>query len=58
MGNYCTANGGVIGGNKGINDNIPTIGDFVSLQIGCKVYGKLSIGDNVILLQIQLFKKM
>ncbi len=48
MGNYCSANGGVIVGNKDSNDNIPTIGDFVSLQIGCKVYGKLTIGDNVI----------
>ncbi|MDB4192163.1 hypothetical protein N9757_00995 [Flavobacteriaceae bacterium] len=48
MGNYCSANGGVIVGNKDNNENIPTIGDYVSLQIGCKVYGKVTLGDNVI----------
>ena len=48
MGNYCLANGGVVVGNKDSDDNIPTIGDFVSLQIGCKVYGKINVGDNVI----------
>lgn len=49
MGNYCSANGGVIVGNKGSNDNVATIGNFVILSIGCKVYGKITIGDHVII---------
>lgn len=48
MGNYCCANGGVIVGNKGSDDNIATIGNYVTLSIGCKVYGKITIGDHVI----------
>jgi len=49
MGNYCSANGGVIVGNKGSDDNIATIGNYVTLSIGCKVYGKITIGDHVII---------
>jgi serine O-acetyltransferase len=49
IGNYCSANGGVIVGNKGSNDNIATIGNYVKLSIGCKVYDKITIGDHIIL---------
>lgn len=49
MGNYCSANSGVIVGNNGSQKNIATIGDYVILSIGCKVYGKITIGDNVII---------
>jgi len=48
MGNYCSANGGVIVGNKDSNDNIPSIGNNVKLSVGSKVYGKITIGDHVI----------
>ena len=48
MGNYCCANGGVIVGNKGSQENIPIIGDHVTLSVGCKVYGKITIGNHVI----------
>lgn len=48
MGNYCCAIGGVIVGNKGSDENMATIGNYVTLFIGCKVYGKITIGDHVI----------
>jgi serine O-acetyltransferase len=35
-------------GNKGNNDNVPTIGNNVTLSPGCKVIGKVTLGDNVI----------
>jgi serine O-acetyltransferase len=49
MGNYCSANGGVVVGNKGNQDNRATIGDYVKLSIGVKVYGKITIGNHVII---------
>ena len=48
VGNYCSANSGVIVGNKNGQDNRAEIGNYVSLNVGCKVVGKISIGDNVI----------
>lgn len=47
IGNYCTANSGVIVGtnNKG---GMATIGNNVDLSVGCKVIGGVTIGDNVI----------
>lgn len=48
MGNYCSANVGVVvGNNQGWSDR-PVIGDNVKLTIGCKVYGAITIGNNVI----------
>lgn len=46
IGNYCSANAGVIVGNNGGQDRIARIGDNVSLTIGCKVIGDVVIGDN------------
>lgn len=47
IGNYCSANSGVIVGNNNGQDKIATIGNHVSLTIGSKVIGKVTIGDNV-----------
>lgn len=33
-------------GNVGDDDHRPTIGNHVSLNLGCKVFGKITIGDN------------
>ena len=49
IGNYCTINSGVVVGNKGNNDMVPTIGDNVTLSVGCKVIGKIKIGNNVLI---------
>lgn len=46
VGNYCSANPGVIVGQK--DRKKPIIGDNVELCIGCKVLGGISIGDDVI----------
>ena len=50
MGDYCRIQSGVVIGNKGSNENRPTIGNHVSFGLGCKVYGKLTIGDNATIL--------
>ena len=34
-------------GNKGGDENRPIIGNHVAFGLGCKVYGKITIGDNV-----------
>lgn len=47
MGNYCSVNIGVLIGNKG-KDDLAIIGDGVDLATGCKVIGKVVIGNNVI----------
>lgn len=51
MGNHCTVNSGVVVGNKGpgLKDQIPTIGNDVNLCVGCKVIGKITIGNNVVI---------
>ena len=48
MGNYCSVNAGVVVGNKDYQKNRPTIGNNVKLNVGCKVIGKITIGNNVI----------
>ena len=48
IGNYCSANAGVVVGNNGGQDKIAIIGDNVSLTVGSKVIGKVKIGNNVI----------
>jgi serine O-acetyltransferase len=47
MGNYCSANIGVmIGNNHSLTDR-PIIGDNVSFTTGSKAYGNIRIGNNV-----------
>ncbi|MDO4959230.1 MAG: serine acetyltransferase [Prevotellaceae bacterium] len=46
LGNNCTIGFGVLCGNKGGQDELPTIGDNVKLYTGCKVIGNVTIGDN------------
>lgn len=48
IGNYCRMNGGVIVGNKDSPTAVAKIGNNVSLGAGCKVFGKITIGDNVV----------
>lgn len=48
MGNYCGANVGVVVGNNHEWNDRPVIGDHVGLTMGCKVYGGIKIGNNVI----------
>ena len=48
MGNYCRMNAGVIIGNKDKESEVATIGNNVKLSAGCKVFGKITIGDNVV----------
>ncbi|MBO4620702.1 MAG: hypothetical protein J5654_11410 [Victivallales bacterium] len=48
IGNYCGANVGVVVGNNHSSDDRPTIGDYCALTMGCKVYGKITIGNHVI----------
>ena len=47
MGNYCSANVGVVVGNNHAWNDRPVIGDNVGLTMGCKVYGGITIGNNV-----------
>ena len=47
MGDYCRVQSGVVVGNVGDNEHRPVIGNHVALGLGCKVYGKITIGDNV-----------
>ena len=49
LGTGCHANVGVVVGNKGQLDWRPTIGNNVDLCTGCKVLGKIKIGNNVII---------
>lgn len=37
-------------GNVGDDEHRPTIGDYVGFGLGCKVYGKITIGDNATIL--------
>ena len=47
VGRYCTANSGVIVGNNS-KGGMAVIGDYVSLTVGSKVIGDVTIGNNVI----------
>lgn len=48
MGNYCSANVGVVVGNNHAWNDRPIIGDNVKLSVGCKVIGGIHVGNNVI----------
>lgn len=48
MGNYCEITQGVVVGNKGGDNERAVIGNNVQLTLGCKVIGKVMIGDNVV----------
>lgn len=47
MGEWCTANTGVVVGDKG-SGNLACIGSHVKLSVGSKVIGRVVIGNNVI----------
>ena len=47
MGDYCTVNTNVVVGKKNSDDERPIIGNNVDLCVGCKVIGKVTVGDNV-----------
>ncbi|MBR5147128.1 MAG: serine acetyltransferase [Bacteroidales bacterium] len=47
MGNYCSANIGVVIGNNHSLTDRPIIGDNVSFTTGSKAYGNIYIGNNV-----------
>lgn len=48
VGNNCKINSGVVVGSKHDNTQIAEIGDNVELAVGCKVIGRIKIGNNVI----------
>ena len=50
MGDYCRVQSGVVIGNVNDEAHKPTIGNHVRFGLGCKVYGKINIGDNAIIL--------
>jgi len=47
MGTHCIVTTGVVIGNKNLTESRPIIGNNVEFAMGCKVYGKIIIGDNV-----------
>lgn len=47
VGYYCGFNAGVLIGNSGDVENIPTIGDHVAFGPGAKAFGDITIGNNV-----------
>lgn len=49
MGDYCTINSGAMAGNKNNNENRAIIGNHVELTFGCKIVGKVNIGDHAII---------
>lgn len=49
VGSNCIISSGCVLGNKGENDNRPTLGNNVEVCIGSKVIGNVMIGDNVII---------
>ena len=46
VGNFCSFNAGVVIGEKG-SDKTPRIGDHVNIAPGAKVFGGITIGNNV-----------
>lgn len=48
IGKNCKINSGVVIGNKHDNTQIAEIGDNVELAVGCKVIGKVRVGNNVV----------
>lgn len=51
MGKNCSVNKGVVIGNKKGQENRAVIGDNCWFTLGCKIIGKVYIGDNVIVCQ-------
>ncbi len=51
MGRNCSVTKGVVIGNRRGQENRATIGDNCYFTLGCKVIGKISIGNNVIVAQ-------
>ena len=49
VGNYCSANFGVLIGNKDSQENRVTCGNNVAFCPGSKVLGKIRIGNNVVI---------
>lgn len=50
IGDFCRVQSGVVIGNVGDDEHRPIIGNHVGFGLGCKVYGKITIGDNVSIL--------
>lgn len=48
MGNFCTVSSGVVIGKKKSDGNRAIIGNNVDFSVGCKIIGKVCIGDNVV----------
>lgn len=51
IGKYCSVTQGVVLGKKGDNEHRPWVGDNVQFTLGCKVIGKVLIGNNVVVCQ-------
>lgn len=51
VGKYCSITQGVVLGKKDNNENRPWVGDNVHFTLGCKVIGKVFIGNNVVVCQ-------
>lgn len=49
IGNNCAINCNVLCGNKHTQEDIPTIGNNVDLTTGCKILGRITIGDNALI---------
>ena len=47
----CSVTKGVVIGNRAGQDNLATIGDNCYFTLGCKVIGRVTIGNNVIVAQ-------
>lgn len=47
MGHNCTVNVGTVIGIKNTIDEVPTIGDNCEINAGCKIFGSITIGNNV-----------
>lgn len=51
IGNYCYLSNGVIVGQSSVEDSwsVPCIGDYVHLAPNSKVFGKITVGDHVLI---------
>ena len=49
IGKNCRLHGNICIGNKGINEDVPTIGDNVDIGFGTIIIGDIKIGDNTII---------
>ena len=47
MGNYCVVNTQTVIGIKNTLDEVPVIGDNCEINSGARIFGKITIGDNV-----------